>query len=273
MEQGKILVRIERKQTKPPRILTVTDDVNANLSMIRKILLSLWNFSKKVHMTITYCAGTEGIEVHEKTFGWISRDAVPFKVGLLILVFHYPNACEPWWQPDICLAVESPLYRVGLKGMALEGQEGWHQIDQRGVAPADCSNQRKDIYIEHRAGKVPAWLAAGKWPSRVSFVGDGSCRGCPVCEHLPPFSWVHLHSIYSHELNHAQQAGADAPWLKLRWIGTQIVQIKGVPPWLDFWACCSCTREFWSALAALVVPTKFFFLLHPTLFNYLFPVA
>ncbi len=44
-------------------------------------------------------------------------------------------------------------------------------------------DQRKDIYIEHRA----AWLAEGKLPSRTSFFGDGSCRGCPVCAHQKRF--------------------------------------------------------------------------------------
>ncbi len=40
--------------------------------------------------------------------------------------------------------------------------------------------------------------------------------------------------------------------LKLRWMGTQRVQMKEVLPWLVRWACCSGTRDFSSALAALV---------------------
>jgi hypothetical protein len=53
-------------------------------------------------------------------------------------------------------------------------------------------------------------------------------------------------------------------------MGTQRVQIKGVLPWLVCWAC---TRDFFSALAALVgtVQNTFFFIVHN--FNSLVPIA
>ncbi len=40
--------------------------------------------------------------------------------------------------------------------------------------------------------------------------------------------------------------------LKLRWMGTQRVQMKGVLPWLVRWACRASTRGFCSTLAAIV---------------------
>jgi hypothetical protein len=40
--------------------------------------------------------------------------------------------------------------------------------------------------------------------------------------------------------------------LRLRWMGTQRVQMKGVLPWLVRWAFRAGTRDFWSALAAIV---------------------
>ncbi len=39
-------------------------------------------------------------------------------------------------------------------------------------------------------------------------------------------------------------------------MGTQRVQTKGVLPWLVRWACRAGTREFCSALAALVGPVQ-----------------
>ncbi len=57
--------------------------------------------------------------------------------------------------------------------------------DKRGVV---LPEKRHIQYIEHRtAGKAARLgLAEGKWPSRASFVGYSSFRGCPVCVHLPP---------------------------------------------------------------------------------------
>ncbi len=47
--------------------------------------------------------------------------------------------------------------------------------------------------------------------------------------------------------------------LKLRWTGTQRVQMKGVLPWLVHWAwCAGGTRDFCSALAALAAQYKIF---------------
>ncbi len=40
---------------------------------------------------------------------------------------------------------------------------------------------------------------------------------------------------------------------------TQRVQMKEVLPWLVLWACHACTRDFRSALAALVGPVQIFF--------------
>ncbi len=47
--------------------------------------------------------------------------------------------------------------------------------------------------------------------------------------------------------------------LKLRWMGTQRGQMKGVHSWLVYWACRADTKDFCSALAALVGPSKIFF--------------
>jgi hypothetical protein len=56
-------------------------------------------------------------------------------------------------------------------------------------------------------------------------------------------------------------------------MGTQRIQMKGVPPWLDRWACHTGTRDFCSAMAALVGPVKnnFFLTLH--FFNSFVPIA
>jgi hypothetical protein len=51
----------------------------------------------------------------------------------------------------------------------------------------------------------------------------------------------------------------DGPcWLlKLRWMSTHRVHRKGLLPWLVNWACCHAgTRDFCSALAALVSPVQ-----------------
>jgi hypothetical protein len=49
--------------------------------------------------------------------------------------------------------------------------------------------------------------------------------------------------------------------LKLRLVGTQRVQMKGVLPWLVRWACRAGTRYFCAALAALVGPMHNIFFL------------
>jgi hypothetical protein len=53
---------------------------------------------------------------------------------------------------------------------------------------------------------------------------------------------------------------------------TQRVQMKGIFPWLVRWACRAVTRDFCSALTALVGPvrTKYFFP-HRTLLKFLCP--
>ncbi len=60
--------------------------------------------------------------------------------------------------------------------------------------------------------------------------------------------------------------------LKLRWMGTQRGQMKGILSWLVCWAGRADTRDFCSTLAALVGPvlTKYFFP-HRTLFHFLCP--
>jgi hypothetical protein len=58
--------------------------------------------------------------------------------------------------------------------------------------------------------------------------------------------------------------------LKLRWMGTQRGQMKGILSRLVHWPCCAGTRYFCSALAALVGPVQNNFL-HCTLFQFLCP--
>ncbi len=54
--------------------------------------------------------------------------------------------------------------------------------------------------------------------------------------------------------------GAGPCWLlKLRWMGTERVQMKGVLPWLVPWAGRADTRDFRSALVAPVSPVQIFF--------------
>ncbi len=57
--------------------------------------------------------------------------------------------------------------------------------------------------------------------------------------------------------------------LKLRWMGTQRVQLKGILPWLVRWACRAGTRDFFSALSALVSSMQNIFFPHHTLFKFL----
>ncbi len=61
--------------------------------------------------------------------------------------------------------------------------------------------------------------------------------------------------------------------LKMRWMGTQRVQMKGVPPWLVRWTCRAGTRDFCSALAALIGPDQNIFLLTVHCFNSFVPIA
>ncbi len=49
--------------------------------------------------------------------------------------------------------------------------------------------------------------------------------------------------------------------LKLRWMGTHRVQMKGVLPWLVRWASRAETRDFCSALVALAGPVQSIFFL------------
>jgi hypothetical protein len=56
-------------------------------------------------------------------------------------------------------------------------------------------------------------------------------------------------------------------------MGTQRVQMKGVPPWLVRWACRAGIRYFSSALAALIGPDQNIFLLTVHYFNSFVPIA
>jgi hypothetical protein len=85
---------------------------------------------------------------------------------------------------------------------------------------------------------------------------------------LPPCS-VHIlqepagtRSVLLYEVTPQRLERGDHCWLfKLMWMETQRVQMKGVLPWLVCWACRDGTRDFSSALAALVGSvTKYFFL-------------
>jgi hypothetical protein len=53
-----------------------------------------------------------------------------------------------------------------------------------------------------------------------------------------------------------ERGGGPCSLLKLRGMGTQRVQMQGVLPWLVRWACRAGTRDFYSALAALVGPVQ-----------------
>ncbi len=61
--------------------------------------------------------------------------------------------------------------------------------------------------------------------------------------------------------------------LKLRWMGTRRVQMKGVLTWLVRWACRAGPRDFCSALAALVGPVQNIFFLTLHFFNSFVPIA
>ncbi len=57
-------------------------------------------------------------------------------------------------------------------------------------------------------------------------------------------------------------------------MGTQRVQVKGVLPWLIHWACRAGTRDFCSALAALVSLVQNIFFLSAHYFNAFYvPIA
>ncbi len=55
--------------------------------------------------------------------------------------------------------------------------------------------------------------------------------------------------------------------LKLRWMGTQRVQMKGILLWLVRWAYRAGTKYFCPALAALVGPVQNICFPYPTLFH------
>jgi hypothetical protein len=56
-------------------------------------------------------------------------------------------------------------------------------------------------------------------------------------------------------------------------MGTQRVEVKGVIPWLFHWACRAGTRDYCSALAALVGPVQNIFFVTVHYFNLFFPIA
>ncbi len=55
--------------------------------------------------------------------------------------------------------------------------------------------------------------------------------------------------------------------LKLRWMGTHRVQMKGFIPWLFRWASRAGSRDFCSALAVPFGPSPKYFFPHRTLFS------
>jgi hypothetical protein len=61
--------------------------------------------------------------------------------------------------------------------------------------------------------------------------------------------------------------------LKLRQMGTQRVQMKGVFPWLVRWTCRPSTRDLRPALAALVGTVQYIFFLTVHYFNSFVPIA
>ncbi len=75
---------------------------------------------------------------------------------------------------------------------------------------------------------------------------------------------------HHHSLSERVERGGSCCLLKLRWMGTQRVQKKGVLSWLFSWACRAGTRDFCSALAALVSLVQNSFP-HPTLFQFICP--
>jgi hypothetical protein len=66
------------------------------------------------------------------------------------------------------------------------------------------------------------------------------------------------------------ERGGPCCLLKLRRMGTQRVQMKRGPCLVGSLACHAGTRDFWSALAAVVRPVQIFFS-HNTLFKFLCP--
>jgi hypothetical protein len=93
------------------------------------------------------------------------------------------------------------------------------------LLPADQAKvfrriQRKDIVQNTEPARRPAWLGGGKQPSRASFVGDGSFRGCLVRARFPRNETLdslctlhHKYSNYRHKLKYAQTAGASGVWV------------------------------------------------------------
>jgi hypothetical protein len=68
------------------------------------------------------------------------------------------------------------------------------------------------------------------------------------------------------------ERGGPCILLKRRQMGTLIVQIKGILPWLVCWARLAGTRDLYPALAALVSPVQHIFSLTVHYFNfYVFP--
>ncbi len=63
-------------------------------------------------------------------------------------------------------------------------------------------------------------------------------------------------TVYRDQKAERLETGGPCWLLKLRWMGTQTAQMKGVLPWLFDWACRASTRDFCSALAALVGPVQ-----------------
>jgi hypothetical protein len=88
------------------------------------------------------------------------------------------------------------------------------------------------------------------------------------------FLLLHIYksNIFSLLTQKDERVVAPASLLKLRQMVTQRVQMKGALPWLVRCSCRACTRDFCSALAALVGSVQNIFLLYVHYFNSFVPI-
>ncbi len=87
-----------------------------------------------------------------------------------------------------------------------------------------------------------------------------------------PFRRIYILEIQG-SMPERPERGGPCWRLKMGWMGTQRVQMKGALPWLVCWDHCAGTRDFYPALAALVSPAQNIIFLTIYYLNLCAPIA
>ncbi len=110
------------------------------------------------------------------------------------------------------------------------------------------------------------------WEWRYSLLCAYQKKVLHIPLHPKPFFWKNWNIIIAVYVPENLEKGGPCWLLILRGMGTWRVQMKGVLPWVVRWACSAGTRNFCSALPALVSPAQNIFFLTEHYFNSFVPI-